>query len=331
MISEFLALWLSHTVCLALHQVVLSTPESKAVAFLAREVPRWPREKGCYSCHNNGDAARALYRAVRAGMHLPSESLAETNRWLAQPNRWGHNGGDAPRSDKRLARLAFTATLATAGGAGAVTDPRAPLLAAQRLADDQSPDGYWPLEGEDSESSPATYGRLLGTFTARRALASIEPDRFQAAIARADQWLGRQRIVTVTDASVSLLVSAKVQSPAAAARRDRGLALLQRAQGDDGGWGPRTLSPSEPFDTALALLALAECPSSAQIDRMIVRGRAFLIAEQLADGSWVETTRPAGNVSYAQRISTCGWATMALLETQKRAGSTDQRNDAKRH
>ncbi len=34
------------------------SPEARAVAFLAREVPRWSRENHCYSCHNNGDAAR---------------------------------------------------------------------------------------------------------------------------------------------------------------------------------------------------------------------------------------------------------------------------------
>ncbi len=187
---------------------------------------------------------------------------------------------------------------------------RRKALAAARLADDQGPDGSWPLEGEDSVSSPATYGRLLATFMARQALASIQPERFRTAIARADRWLLDQEIVTVTDASVSLLLCARVQSPAARARRDRGLALLRRGQDEDGGWGPRTLSPSESFDTALALLALAACPSSDLVNGMIARGRAFLIAEQLNDGSWVETTRPLGNVSYAQRISTCGWATM---------------------
>ncbi len=50
---------------------------------------------------------------------------------------------------------------------------------------------------------------------------------------------------------------------------------------------------------------------------MARRGRAFLIAEQRADGSWPETTRPTGGESYAQRISTAGWAAMALLLTAK--------------
>ena len=42
-----------------------STDDStaRAVKYLAHEVPRWRAEEGCYSCHNNGDAARALMAA----------------------------------------------------------------------------------------------------------------------------------------------------------------------------------------------------------------------------------------------------------------------------
>ena len=51
---------------------------------------------------------------------------------------------------------------------------------------------------------------------------------------------------------------------------------------------------------------------------MIAAGRKFLIEEQLDDGSWTETTRPPGNVSYAEHMSTAGWATLALLATRVR-------------
>jgi hypothetical protein len=49
---------------------------------------------------------------------------------------------------------------------------------------------------------------------------------------------------------------------------------------------------------------------------MVAGGRAFLLEAQLGDGSWVETTRPAGQQSYAQYISTTAWATLALLATR---------------
>ena len=41
------------------HSALPGSPEAKALTFLAREVPAWKQHNGCFSCHNNGDAARA--------------------------------------------------------------------------------------------------------------------------------------------------------------------------------------------------------------------------------------------------------------------------------
>ena len=49
-----------------------------ALTFLSREVPRWSRENHCYSCHNNGDAARALYLARARGYAISAEALTDT-------------------------------------------------------------------------------------------------------------------------------------------------------------------------------------------------------------------------------------------------------------
>src|SRR5437879_5357235 len=64
---------------------VQSTAESRALAYLAQEVPHWARENKCYSCHNNGDAARALYTAVQLSYPVPPKALADTSRWLERP------------------------------------------------------------------------------------------------------------------------------------------------------------------------------------------------------------------------------------------------------
>src|SRR5436190_18438939 len=83
------------------------SPERRALAYLAREVPRWSRENRCFSCHNNGDAARALYEALSRNEPVPPEALADTTRWLARPQGWDHNGGDGPFRDKRPALVQF--------------------------------------------------------------------------------------------------------------------------------------------------------------------------------------------------------------------------------
>jgi Squalene-hopene cyclase C-terminal domain len=295
------------------------TAETRAVRFLSREVPRWPLDNHCYSCHNNGDAARALYRASRAGIPVPPTALAETTRWLGRPADWDHNGGDGPFNDKRLARVVFTTSLETAVATRWIEDRSILLRAAEVLALDQAADGSWPLEGEEGTGSPATYGRPLATVLARDTLISADSRRFRAAIARANGWLSRQEILTIADASVCLLADGKVP-PASNDRYRRSLELLRKGQSDDGGWGPRTSSPPEPYDTALAVLALANCDPSPEIRGMIALGRTFLVTQQQEDGSWIETTRPPGNVSYAQRISTTGWATLAILATRELSG-----------
>jgi hypothetical protein len=58
------------------------------------------------------------------------------------------------------------------------------------------------------------------------------------------------------------------------------------------------------------LVSLEDRDSHSQL---IGQGRAYLIETQLPSGGWPETTRPPGAQSYAQHISTSGWATLALL------------------
>src|SRR5438132_7801391 len=98
------------------------TPENRALAYLLREVPRWSTENKCFSCHNNGDAARALYTATRLSYPVPPQALADTSRWLAQPQQWDHNGGEGPSNNKQLARIQFAAVLVEALDAGLVKE-----------------------------------------------------------------------------------------------------------------------------------------------------------------------------------------------------------------
>jgi len=65
------------------------------------------------------------------------------------------------------------------------------------------------------------------------------------------------------------------------------------------------------------MLALDRWPEKLGAEPLMLRGRAYLVSIQNEDGSWTETTRPPGGESYAQRISTTGWAALALLATAK--------------
>src|SRR5262249_40266900 len=77
--------------------------EARAVDFLRREVPAWSRDNGCFSCHNNGDAARALYTASQQGYRISPDALAETTAWLSEPRKWDKGKGNPGFNDQRLA------------------------------------------------------------------------------------------------------------------------------------------------------------------------------------------------------------------------------------
>ena len=294
-----------------------SQHERKALDFLARETAAWPAANKCFSCHNNGDAARALYAAVAGGFDVPAERLRETSDWLVRPADWSKAEIPAEYRDDRLSAIQFGAALVSAIDAGAVTDRESLVAAAESVAGHQDADGSWRVDASGQAGSPVTYGAALATWSARRTLLAAGQPRFGESIRKADAWLRRHEAHNTPDAAAALLTLAGATDEAAIERRRSCLEYLREAHTDRGGWGPYRTSPAEAFDTSLALLALAAQPRSAERDAQIARGRKFLFAEQLDDGSWRETTRPSGARSYAQRLSTTAWAMLALLATRR--------------
>lgn len=274
-----------------------------ALRFLNTEVARWQRENHCYSCHNNGDGARALYLARQKGYIVTDAVLAGTTAWLGEAAEWSRIKGAPAVGSANLARVQFAAAVAEANRAGAMRDRTLLDAAARELLSAQAPDGSFPIDSGGMPGAPATYGTALATVMSRNTLAALDAKRHAAAIARAENWITRAQPASLTDAAALLW-----GRPDRTDCRDRLLA----AQTSDGGWGPQAKMPAEAFDTALALLALVRGRGPAGA---IERARAFLVRTQDAEGAWPETTRPSGGASYAERISTAGWVTYALLTT----------------
>lgn len=291
--------------------------EVRAVEFLKREVPAWSKDNGCFSCHNNGDAARALYRASQKGYRISADVLADTTAWLAEPLLWDKNKGDPGFSDQRLANLQFAGALLTALETSHLMDKKPLQAAARKVAADQNPSGAWLIDSGAAVGSPATYGSTLATSLACRVLQAAGLDEHKKAVESAKRWLRRRPVNSVSAAAILLLTATSNPGPSAKDRRDECLTTIGRAQTNDGGWGPYADSPPEVFDTAIVLLALAAAGKQAGVTDRIRRGRTFLAAQQNSDGSWPATMRPPGGESYAQRLSTTGWATLALLATRE--------------
>ncbi|HSC26122.1 MAG TPA: prenyltransferase/squalene oxidase repeat-containing protein [Vicinamibacterales bacterium] len=305
-----------------------SGAETRAMEYLAREVPRWRNEHACYSCHNNGDAARVLIVGLARG-HDVRRALRDTLEWLSNPERWNSNaGGEGGGDDKRLARIQFA--LAAVAAANAALVPQSAVdAAAELVAADQRPDGSWRLDSSASLGSPATYGTPLATAFALRVLSHARAPARPDAMARGVDWLRRVEALNAPDAVALLIGLGDAKDETSSRQRHRALDFLKRSQGPDGGWGAYPTTASEPFDTAIAVLALLErsrrpdlaAPvyNGTELETSIARGREYLVRAQLPDGSWPETTRPARQESYAQRISTTAWAALALMgESQPR-------------
>jgi hypothetical protein len=300
-------------------EVRSTTPEARAVAYLAVEVPKWTAEHACLSCHNNGDAARALMAAAALGELPDRKPLAATLKFLAAPNEWDANGPDGPFKDPKLARIQFAAALTQANDTRVSIDKRALQQAAPLVAELQDADGSWETDVGGNIGSPVTYGRHLATSLASRTLRAADPAKYQTALAKAQDWLRQAPVNNVLNAAATLWALTDDSSAEARAARERCLPLIRQGQTTDGGWGPYVKSQPEAFDTALVVLALAAQKDSDKYAPLVRRGRAYLIATQSPDGSWPATTRPAGADSYAQQLSTTGWATMALLATRPNA------------
>lgn len=300
----------------------------KAVNYLASEIPRWYRENRCYSCHNNGDAVRALTAAARAGLLPKTEPLADTLGFLRSPDAWDANGPDGPFKDEKLANIQFAAALADATDRGLIED-RSPLIAAaRRLAELQREDGSWPSDAAGTIGSPVTYGEPLATAISLRTLQLADPREFAGQIEQGQAWFAAREPRNLLDASAVLLALGKIKSTQSDLRRQQALKLIRAGQSTDGGWGPFVNAPPDVFDTAIVLISLktekAQRTLAKDVATLIERGRAYLRSQQNADGSWPATTRPPGVDSYAQQVSTSGWALQALLAT----GAESRKNSA---
>ena len=289
----------------------LSSVVAKGVAFLRTELPKV----------RDGDAARALLEAGARGYDVGT-SLDDTLNFLKNPAAWDQNKAPSGADDKRLARVQFASALAVAErhGKAASTDLEA---AAKLLVADQAADGSWTLDRSPSPGSPATYGTILATWSARTSLiaSGMQPDNFT--IVQADRWLRGQTVENVSDASSMLLALDLTGDVMADGLRRTALSIVRTGQAANGGWGPYATAPPQVFDTAIAVLALSALnvePRTArstyrpeELLEAIAKGKRFVESQQRPDGSWPETTRPAGQASYAQRTSTTGWALLALL------------------
>ena len=296
---------------------------ARTVAYLRTEVPRWRREHPCYSCHNNGDATRALLAASARG-HAVADAIDDTVAWLATPERWDTNARRGGSEEQPLARIQFASALASMVAAGRA-EADALDRAAGLLVAHQQEDGSWRLSDTQILGGATFYGTSLATAMARRILVRARTASVQSPLAKASGWLrtgqsghGPRRVggpprSRARQRSRSRRPTTTVaRHPPARPRPRRWLGALcdvavggvRHRAGAAGVGGTATRRCA--FDRAL-FHSRSRCG---------YRTRTGVAAPYAEPGRQLaETTRPPNGDSYAQRISTTAWALMALLET----------------
>lgn len=294
---------------------------ARGVAFLSAESSHWRHDRGCGSCHHNGDAARALLVASRRGYDVGA-ALDETLAFLSDPAAWERNPQDKSFSDPALARMEFASALGVAARFDRAPDA-AIKTAANLLVAHQGADGSWALDTPSQEVTAAAAGPLVAAWLGRGTLmaAGREPDDF--AVVSVDRWLRGASFDGVADAAALILGLDVAEDPMAERLRADALRLLRERQAADGGWAATAGGAPDVFVSALAVLALRTCESEAGLARKVYRleelrdaiqhGHAFLLAQQAADGGWPAARGASGQPSGAQRVSTTSWALLALL------------------
>jgi ankyrin repeat protein len=260
-----------------------------ALKLLAASSTGFFKESGCLGCHNQPVGARAWAAARAAGIDAAA-SLREdhlngitASRPMAEPAtaQLIPLGGDI---DPLLHILSGSADIAAP--ATLFSDVVVFALAAR-----QQENGSWALGGVSR--APMEESNITRTAMGIRALKvygwPARKAEFDERIARARGWLLQAR--PRTSYEMADLLTGLYWSGASAedvARAGKALAATQR---DDGGWSQNPNLASDAYATGLALAALHQTGQARPGDPVYQGGVAYLLRNQLEDGSWYVRSR----------------------------------------
>ncbi len=265
--------------------------------------------------------------ASRHGKLPDRQPLAETLAFLAAPETWDANGPDGPFKDLKLQRLQFAVALAEAQAAGVLKDVRS-------LEQGRGAGGRVAIARRLLGHRRARHHRLAGRRMAAcwprrmacRHCSVARPTNIAEQVDKAQRWLETQRAQERARRGRDhhrpdwpTHSEAARHAPRAMLETDRAGPLDRRRLGTvrefaarrvrHGDRGVRPVGARRQFIRASDSSAVA----------------SFCSPQQEADGGWPATTRPPGVDSYAQRMSTTGWALQALLAS--RGTRTERQGD----
>ena len=292
---------------------------ARAIPLLERAGPAFRVTSKCPSCHHDALPAMALARAKGRGFAIDEKARVAEARFTVEALR--------PDRERYLIGSGFADILepayflpgVEAGGYARddMTDAMTRYLALR-----QTHDGGWraqmqriPLDGSDV-SLTALAVRSLRLYAPPSRAADTD-----SRVARARAYLAQFDASTNEDLTYKALgLRWAGASKADIAPTITKLVARQRA---DGGFAQLDTLASDAYATGQAIVALRDAGDLAEDDLVIRRAKDFLLADQIADGTWFVATRalpfqpffnsgfPHGRSQYISAAATA-WAVLAL-------------------
>lgn len=304
-------------------ETALHAAAEKSLPLLERSsIMALEERSDCFTCHHSGLPVMAFITARERGFTVDEGNLNTQLQFTADVLAKGRanylegkgQGGAAFMAGSALWTLKLGGWKADANTEAVVEY----LLGHQEELNHWEPPSIRP----PSEESPfsATYFALEGIL---HFATEAQKPRMAARVSSALEWLEKTAAQTTEDRVFRLQALRAAGADVAGA-----LADLLRTQRDDGGWAQLETMGTDAYATATALVALHRAGGIPVNEGEYQRGIAWLLANQLPDGSWHVVSRsdpiqkyfesgyPHGRDQFIS-ITAAAWATTALLDAME--------------
>ena len=289
----------------------------RSLPFLEQEGVAWMKDRGCASCHQVPAMLWSLNGAVRAGLAVDPQKLAQWWEWSVDWKNWVDPKRKVAEPKAIADNVDTMARLLLGRSAAAKDEAWVPKLRDHLIAL-QDTNGSWKAQGQlPLARRPAREIQEVTTLCVQLALKSAESPGAPLTNVhqRASAWVAKGQPGKSTEWWALRLLLAKAMGSTEEVAAARGPLLAQ--QNADGGWGWLVGEPSDAFGTGLALHSLGRSGLTTA-NPALQKAVEFLKATQGTNGSWaVPSTRAQDNKRIRETSSYWGtaWAALGILET----------------
>lgn len=279
------------------------------------------KRERCFTCHNQGLPIMALTTAQSRGFKIDTEELQKQVKFTADflaKNQTNYLAGKGQGGQADTAGYALWA-LENGGWKPDATT----AAVSEYLLRWQKELEHWRPQ---SRRPPTEQSLFTSTHVALRGLKTFGTAEQRERIDRRTEQVRAWLLKTPAQDNEDRVFRLRALQVAGAAEPDLRKAAqeLLQTQRADGGWEQLANMESDAYATSTALVALHQAGGLATTDEAYRKGLRHLLSKQLADGSWLVTSRSKPIQSYFESgyphgtnqfisISAASWSTTALL------------------